>query len=51
MARNLYFVGTAGSGKSTMVRAFQTWMAAQGLDAITMNLRRSVITSPHTATS
>lgn len=38
MARNLYFVGTAGSGKSTMVRAFQTWMAAQGLDAITMNL-------------
>lgn len=38
MARNLYFVGTAGSGKSTMVYAFQQWMSSQGLDAITMNL-------------
>jgi hypothetical protein len=38
MARNLYFVGTAGSGKSTLVHAFQDWMAAKGLDTITMNL-------------
>jgi len=38
MARNLYFIGTAGCGKSTMVHAFQQWMAAQGLDALTMNL-------------
>jgi hypothetical protein len=38
MARNLYFLGTAGSGKSTMVYAFQVWMNAQGLDCITVNL-------------
>jgi hypothetical protein len=38
MARNLYFVGTAGSGKSTMVHAFQTWMNSQGLDVVTVNL-------------
>ncbi len=38
MARNLYFVGTAGSGKSTMVYAFQMWMNSQGLDCVTVNL-------------
>ncbi|MGI0148602.1 MAG: ATP/GTP-binding protein, partial [Thermoplasmata archaeon] len=38
MARNLYFVGTAGSGKSTMVHAFQEWMNSQGLDCVTANL-------------
>lgn len=38
MARNLYFVGTAGAGKSTMVHAFQVWMNSQGLDVVTMNL-------------
>src|SRR2546427_3567264 len=34
MARNLYFLGTAGSGKSTMVYAFQLWMNSQGLDCV-----------------
>ena len=38
MARNLYFLGTAGSGKSTLVYAFQQWMNSQGLDCITVNL-------------
>jgi len=38
VARNLYFIGTAGCGKSTMVRAFHEWMAGQGLDAVTVNL-------------
>ena len=38
MARNLYFIGTAGSGKSTMVRGFHEWMEGQGLDAVTVNL-------------
>ncbi|TLZ75697.1 MAG: GTPase, partial [Methanobacteriota archaeon] len=38
MARNLYFLGTAGSGKSTMVYAFQVWMNSQGFDCITANL-------------
>jgi GTPase SAR1 family protein len=35
---NIYFVGTAGSGKSTMVQAFKEWMTLQGLDCITVNL-------------
>lgn len=38
MARNLYFIGTAGAGKSTMVYAFQLWMNSQGLDCVTVNL-------------
>ena len=38
MARNLYFIGTAGSGKSAMTEAFQNWLMSQKLDAITMNL-------------
>ena len=38
MGRNLYFVGTAGSGKSTMVYAFQMWMNTRGLDCVTMNM-------------
>src|SRR5207247_911591 len=36
--RNLYFIGTAGCGKSTMVRGFDDWMASQGLDIVTVNL-------------
>ncbi|MEE8167591.1 MAG: ATP/GTP-binding protein [Candidatus Hydrothermarchaeales archaeon] len=35
---NIYFVGTAGSGKSTLTNAFQLWMQQQGYDAITVNL-------------
>jgi hypothetical protein len=34
----LYFIGTAGSGKSTLTSTFKRWMANQGLDAITVNL-------------
>jgi GTPase SAR1 family protein len=34
----IFFVGTAGSGKSTMTATFQQWMNLQGLDAITVNL-------------
>lgn len=37
-AKNLYFVGTAGCGKSTLTYAFQLWMQEQGFDAITVNL-------------
>ncbi|MEE8401981.1 MAG: ATP/GTP-binding protein [Candidatus Hydrothermarchaeaceae archaeon] len=35
---NLYFVGTAGSGKSTLTAAFKLWMSQHGYDAITVNL-------------
>lgn len=35
---NVYFVGTAGSGKTTLTHSFQLWMQRQGYDAITVNL-------------
>jgi hypothetical protein len=38
MAKNIYFIGTAGSGKSSLVWAFKDWMTLQGLDCITVNL-------------
>ncbi len=38
VASNVYFVGTAGCGKSTLTYAFQLWMQSQGFDAITVNL-------------
>ena len=34
----IYFIGTAGSGKSTMVNAFKEWMGLDGLDCIAVNL-------------
>jgi GTPase SAR1 family protein len=34
----VYFIGTAGSGKSTLTYNFQKWMNHRGLDAITVNL-------------
>lgn len=38
MAINLYFVGTAGSGKTTLTKAFKDWMDRQGYNAVTVNL-------------
>jgi len=35
---SLYFIGTAGSGKSTLVANFKQWMSLRSLDAITVNL-------------
>ena len=37
-AKHLYFVGTAGSGKSTLTNSFQLWLNNQGFDAVTVNL-------------
>ena len=34
----VYFIGTAGSGKSILTFAFQQWLNLQGYDAITVNL-------------
>lgn len=34
----VYFIGTAGSGKSTLTHSFKEWMRLRGLDAITVNL-------------
>lgn len=35
---NVYFLGTAGSGKSSLTYAFQSWMSKNGFDCITINL-------------
>ena len=34
----IYFIGTAGSGKSTLTYNFKRWMELRSLDAITVNL-------------
>ena len=34
----IYFIGTAGSGKSTLTYNFKQWINLRGLDAITVNL-------------
>lgn len=34
----IYFTGTAGAGKTRLVKAFQSWMKSAGYDAITVNL-------------
>ena len=34
----IYFIGTAGSGKSTLTDSFKKWMILKGLDAVTVNL-------------
>ena len=36
--RYIYFIGTAGSGKSTLVQAFKEWLDIQGIDSILVNL-------------
>jgi GTPase SAR1 family protein len=34
----VYFIGTAGSGKSSLVQAFQEWLDSNGIDSIVVNL-------------
>lgn len=34
----LYFTGTAGAGKSRLVRAFSAWLKSAGYDTVTVNL-------------
>jgi GTPase SAR1 family protein len=34
----VYFIGTAGSGKSTLTGSFKRWTELRGVDAITVNL-------------
>lgn len=35
---HIYFIGTAGSGKSTLTYAFQQWTRRLGIDSISVNL-------------
>ena len=43
----VYFIGTAGSGKSTLTHFFKTWMNQRGLDSITVNLDPGVANLPY----
>ncbi|HKZ63876.1 MAG TPA: ATP/GTP-binding protein, partial [Thermoplasmata archaeon] len=47
MARNLYFIGTAGSGKTALTQAFRVWMESQGLDALQVNMDPGVDSLPY----
>ncbi len=44
---NLYFIGSAGSGKSSLTGAFMGWMQGQGFDAITVNLDPGIENAPY----
>jgi GPN-loop GTPase len=48
-AFNIYFVGTAGCGKSTMTAAFSEWLQTQGYDAVIVNLDPGADTLPYEA--
>ena len=45
--RFIYFVGTAGSGKSSLIYAFQEWLTLQGLDSVIVNLDPGVEHMPY----
>lgn len=44
----LYFTGTAGAGKSSLTRGFDTWARNRGLDAIKVNLDPGATNLPYT---
>jgi hypothetical protein len=43
----VYFIGTAGSGKSTLTATFQEWFNRRGLDCIIVNLDPGAETLPY----
>jgi hypothetical protein len=48
-AFKIYFVGTAGCGKSTMTAAFYEWLQGQGYDSVLVNLDPGTDTMPYEA--
>ncbi len=44
---NLYFIGSAGSGKSSLTGAFAGWMQHKGYDAVTVNLDPGIENAPY----
>lgn len=44
----LYFVGTAGAGKSTLTGAYKQWMHNRGLDTVLVNLDPGAESLPYT---
>lgn len=47
--RNIYFVGTAGSGKSSLVQAYKEWLDHNGIDAVIVNLDPGAESIPYVA--
>lgn len=47
--RFVYFVGTAGSGKSTLVKSYRDWLGNNGIDCVTINLDPGVDMLPYDA--
>ncbi|MCQ2052909.1 MAG: ATP/GTP-binding protein [archaeon] len=45
----IYFVGTAGSGKSTLINAYMEWLNDAGISVIAINLDPGVDTLPYKA--
>ncbi len=45
----IFFVGTAGSGKSTLVGAYKQWLDDEGVDSIVVNLDPGVDALPYSA--
>ncbi|VVB94750.1 GPN-loop GTPase [uncultured archaeon] len=44
---NLYFIGSAGSGKSSLTGAYMGWMQNHAYDAITVNLDPGIENAPY----
>lgn len=44
----LYFIGTAGAGKSTLAGAYKEWVFNRGLDCVLVNLDPGAETLPYT---
>ena len=47
--RNIYFVGTAGSGKSSLVLSYKEWLDANGIDSVIVNLDPGADALPYEA--
>ncbi len=47
--RFIYFVGTAGSGKSTLVQAYKEWLDYNGVDSVIVNLDPGADALPYAA--
>ena len=45
--KNVFFVGTAGSGKSTLVGAYKQWLDSNGVDSIVVNMDPGADTLPY----
>jgi len=47
--RNIYFVGTAGSGKSSLILSYKEWLDANGIDSVVVNMDPGADALPYTA--